>query len=90
MSELAYQRLADLWEAMYGDKPSVVAEAGLTAQILVECLPRLEPYRLGLGGFSASRPSQPGAPRSGRETGARASQETDLVDAEPRAARPPR
>ena len=47
MSDLAYQRLVDLWEAVYGDKPPVVAEARLTAQILVECLPVAEPYRLG-------------------------------------------
>ena len=44
MSEFAYQELAELWEAVFGDKPSVVAEPGLTARILVRCLPPAEPY----------------------------------------------
>ena len=47
MSDLAYQRLVDLWEAVYGDKPSVVAGPRLTAQILIQCLPAAGPYRLG-------------------------------------------
>ncbi len=44
VSDLAYQELAELWEAVFGDKPSVVAEPGLTAHILVRCLPPAEPY----------------------------------------------
>ena len=44
MPDLAYENLAELWEAVFGDKPSVVAEPGLTAQILVRCLPPAEPY----------------------------------------------
>ena len=44
VSDLAYQELAELWEAVFGDKPSVVAEPGLTAEILVRCLPPAEPY----------------------------------------------
>ena len=44
MLDPAYQELADLWEAVFGDKPSVVAEPSLTAQILVRCLPPAEPY----------------------------------------------
>jgi hypothetical protein len=42
--DFAYQELAELWEAVFGDKPSVVAEPGLTAEILVRCLPPAEPY----------------------------------------------
>jgi len=42
--DVAYQELAELWEAVYGEQPSVVAEPGLTAQILVSCLPLAEPY----------------------------------------------
>jgi hypothetical protein len=44
VSDSAYQELAELWEAVFGDKPSVVAEPGLTARILVRCLPAAEPY----------------------------------------------
>lgn len=44
MSDSAYQELAELWEAVFGDKPSVVAEPALTAEILVRCLPTAEPY----------------------------------------------
>lgn len=42
--DLAYQELAELWEAVFGEKPSVVAEPGMTAEILVRCLPAAEPY----------------------------------------------
>ncbi len=42
--DLAYQELAELWEAVFGDKPSVVAEPGLTVEIMVRCLPPVEPY----------------------------------------------
>jgi len=42
--DAAYQELAKLWEAVFGEQPSVVAEPGLTAQILVSCLPPAEPY----------------------------------------------
>jgi len=45
--DVAYQQLAELWEAIYGEQPSVVAEPGLTAQILVSCLPPVEPYSFG-------------------------------------------
>jgi hypothetical protein len=44
VSDLAYEQLADLWEVVFGDKPSIVAEPGLTAEILVRCLPPAEPY----------------------------------------------
>ncbi len=44
MLDFAYQELAELWEAVFGDKPSVVAEPGLTAKILVAHLPPAEPY----------------------------------------------
>ena len=44
----SFQELAELWEAVFGDKPSVVAEPGLTAEILVAHLPPAEPYNLGL------------------------------------------
>lgn len=44
MPDVAYQQLAELWEAVFGEQPSVVAEPGLTAQILVSCLPPAEPY----------------------------------------------
>jgi hypothetical protein len=42
--DLAYQELAELWEAVFGEKPSVVAEPGLTVEIMVRCLPPTEPY----------------------------------------------
>ncbi len=44
MPDLAYQQLAELWAAVFGEQPSVVAEPGLTAEILVRCLPAAEPY----------------------------------------------
>lgn len=44
MPDVAYLELAELWEAVFGEQPSVVAEPGLTAQILVDCLPPAEPY----------------------------------------------
>lgn len=44
MSDFAYQELAELWEAVFGDKPPIVADPGLTAQILVQCLPPTEPH----------------------------------------------
>lgn len=44
MPDVAYQELAELWEAVFGEQPSVVAEPGLTARILVDCLPPAEPY----------------------------------------------
>ncbi len=44
MPDFAYQELAELWEAVFGEQPSVVAEPGLTAQVLVSCLPPAEPY----------------------------------------------
>ena len=44
MPDVAYQELAQLWEAVFGEQPSVVADPGLTAEILVQCLPAVEPY----------------------------------------------
>ena len=44
MPDAAYQELAKLWEAVFGEQPPVVAEPGLTARILVTCLPPAEPY----------------------------------------------
>ncbi len=44
MPDVAYQELAQLWEAVFGEQPSVVAEPGLTAEILVQYLPPAEPY----------------------------------------------
>lgn len=44
MPDIAYQQLAELWEAVFGEPPSVVAEPGLTAEIMVRCLPLVEPY----------------------------------------------
>jgi len=51
----AYQNLAELWEAVFGEQPPVVAEPGLTAQVLVSCLPPAEPY----GYKPAAPPSAP-------------------------------
>jgi len=45
--DAAYLELAKLWEAVFGEQPPVVAEPGLTAQILVRCLPPVEPYSPG-------------------------------------------
>ena len=44
MPDFAYRKLANLWEAVFGEQPPVVAEPGLTAQILVAHLPRTEPH----------------------------------------------
>lgn len=46
MPDFAYQELAELWEAVFGEPPSIVAEPGLTVQVLVDCLPPPEPYDL--------------------------------------------
>ncbi|CAN5163004.1 hypothetical protein BH10PSE4_BH10PSE4_44440 [soil metagenome] len=48
MPDLAYQELAVLWQAVFGEPPSVVAEASLTARILVTCLPPTEPHSFGV------------------------------------------
>ena len=45
MSDLAFRELADLWEAVFGEQPPVVADPSLLAEILVAYLPRIEPYR---------------------------------------------
>jgi hypothetical protein len=47
VSDVAYQELAGLWEAVFGERPAVIAEPGLTAAILVRCLPPAEPYGFG-------------------------------------------
>ncbi|WP_165185676.1 hypothetical protein [Caulobacter soli] len=47
MPDVAYQALAELWEAVFGEQPSVVAEPSLTAQVLVAYLPPVEPYSFG-------------------------------------------
>jgi len=44
VSDVAYQEMADLWEAVFGEQPSVVADPSLTAEILVACLPQTEPH----------------------------------------------
>ena len=53
MSDPAYRELAELWEAVFGEQPSVVAEPSLLAEILVAYLPKIEPYRFDV---------EPGAP----------------------------
>jgi hypothetical protein len=55
--DVAYQELAELWEAVFGEQPSVVAEPGLTAQILIRCLPQAPPYS-----FAPSENAKPPAP----------------------------
>ncbi|MBC7670440.1 hypothetical protein [Caulobacter sp. DWR2-3-1b2] len=47
MTDLAYQELASLWEAVFGEQPSVVADSELMARILVTCLPPTEPHSFG-------------------------------------------
>jgi hypothetical protein len=47
VSEREYQEWAKLWEAVYGEPPPIAAEIGLTARVLVECLPPAEPYQPG-------------------------------------------
>lgn len=55
MPDFAYQELADLWKAVFGEQPPVVAEPGLTAQILVEHLPPARPYSFDNGAGEADR-----------------------------------
>lgn len=38
------QAWIELWEAVFGEPPPIEAESGLTARILVDCLPPLPPY----------------------------------------------
>jgi hypothetical protein len=45
--DVAYQELAELWEAVFGEQPSIVAEPALTARVLVTCLSPAEPYSFG-------------------------------------------
>ena len=61
MSDPAYRELADLWEAVFGEQPSVVAEPSLLAEILVAYLPRIEPYRLDAEEAPAAAPKPPGS-----------------------------
>ncbi len=56
MSDAAYQELAELWAAVFGEPPSVVAEPGLTARVLVSCLPPVEPYSFNAEDERAPRP----------------------------------
>jgi len=46
--DFANQELAGLWEAVFGEQPSVVAEPEMTVRILVDCLPPAEPYGFGV------------------------------------------
>jgi hypothetical protein len=48
--DVAYQELAELWEAVFGEQPSVVAEPSLTANILIRCLPHAPPYCVDVQG----------------------------------------
>jgi hypothetical protein len=48
--DVAYQQLAELWEAVFGEQPSVVAEPSLTANILIRCLPLAPPYCVDVQG----------------------------------------
>ena len=61
VSDPAYRELADLWEAVFGEQPSVVAEPSLLAEILVAYLPRIEPYRLDAEEAPAAAPKPPGS-----------------------------
>ncbi|MET3668059.1 hypothetical protein [Caulobacter sp. 1776] len=38
------QAWSELWEALFGEPPSIEADAALTARILVDCLPPAPPY----------------------------------------------
>ena len=60
MSDPAYRELADLWEAVFGEQPPVVAEPSLLAEILVAYLPRIEPYRFDA---EETRPETPRPPK---------------------------
>ena len=59
MPDPAYQELADLWRAVFGEQPSVVAEPALTAQVLVRCLPPAEPYSFKSEDDEAAGPRPP-------------------------------
>lgn len=45
MGERKYQEWARLWEAVFGEPPPIAADIGLTARILVECLPSVGAYQ---------------------------------------------
>ncbi len=47
MSQREYQEWASLWEALFGEPPPIAADIALTARILIECLPPVEPYEPG-------------------------------------------
>jgi hypothetical protein len=47
VSEREYQEWAKLWEALYGEPPPIAADIGLTARILIQCLPPAGPYQPG-------------------------------------------
>lgn len=59
MSEREYQEWARLWEAIYGEPPSIAADIDLTARVLIQCLPPIAPY-------------QPVAPKPPRSSASRA------------------
>ena len=60
MSDPAYREMADLWEAVFGEQPPVVAEPSLLAEILVAYLPKIEPYRFDV----EPGPAPPKPPKS--------------------------
>ncbi|MBO9707706.1 MAG: hypothetical protein J7521_05805 [Caulobacter sp.] len=47
LSKHERQELSGLWEAVFGEPPTIATDPELTARILVDCLPPVGPYRLG-------------------------------------------
>jgi len=64
VADIAYQEMTELWEAVFGEQPSVVADPSLTAQILVACLPQTEPHSFKDEDDEAGPPRPPRPPRS--------------------------
>ena len=44
MTDRTCEELAALWEAVFGETLPITTDPGLTAEVLVRCLPTAEPY----------------------------------------------
>jgi hypothetical protein len=44
LTDRTCEELIGLWRAVFGEAPPISTDPGLTAEVLVRCLPAAEPY----------------------------------------------
>lgn len=63
MSDRERQELSGLWEAVFGEPPTIATDTSLTARILVDCLRCVGPYQLaGPAEEEEAEPPRPPGP----------------------------